>query len=214
MRKSLGDIIHLWEAFRGKKILKPQIKEVLSGGYSFKPASKLYELWTLRAILDTTEEHYSRKWTPKHKKEKAIFSLKVGEKKLILTYNFAKKSYHKFSPQIRQFRPDFVLALKNNENEGDQILFISDAKYKPKVDTQDLERMLAYMVSYGWGKPLEVANAIFLYIGNNNVPNGKFETFERKNPAARVYSICLRPNPQTYDSAKNNLKLILEDCNI
>jgi len=209
-RKSLNDIIYLWDALRGKKAPKPQIEDLLVGGYTFKPASKLYELWTLKAMLDVISGIYSKEWSARYKAGKAVFSLKHQQTRLTLTYNFAKGAYHKFRPKFL-LRPDFVLVSKNGESQSEQVMLIGDAKYKSRPEKQDLERMLAYLLSYGWSKPEEISNGLFLYIGTNTVPNGSVKgPYERKNPTARVYSICLRPNPNSYKVAKNRLEEILK----
>ena len=211
-RRSLQDILYLWDAYRGKKVPKPRIKDILSGGYTFKPASKLYELWTLKVFLNVLSDILQQKWSAQYENGEAVFSLRDQSKALTLVYNSAKTTHHKFKPKRFKLRPDFVLTLKTLRSEArtERVLLIADAKYKPKPDKSDLERMLAYMLTYCWDELEETANGLFLYIGTNDTPYDSFrDPYERVSPNARIYSLCLRPNNVAF--AKGCLEEIILD---
>lgn len=209
-RRSLQDILYLWDAYRGKKIPKPRIKDILSGGYTFKPASKLYELWTLKVLLDVLSDILQRKWSALYENGEAVFSLRDQRTALTLIYNSARKIQHKFEPKRFRLIPDFVLTLKTHRSEDmtERVLLIADAKYKPKPQVSDLERMLAYMLTYCWNTSEETADGLFLYIGTKDTPYESFRgPYKRTKPNARIYSLCLRPD--NVDFAKDRLKELL-----
>jgi hypothetical protein len=210
--KSLNDLLYLWDSFRGKKAPKPQINDLLGGGYAFKPASKLYELWTLREMLNAISNAQSQDWSAKFELGKAIFYLRNGHLKWTLTYNFARRTLQRFRPGF-SLRPDFVLASRSieDESETERVVLIADAKYKSRPDPEDFERMLAYLMSYSWSRSQETANGLLLFIGTNAIANGTIQSArERKNPDARIYSVCLRPDPKSNDVAEKSLRGLLD----
>lgn len=211
-RRPLLDIIHLWDAYRGKKVPKSQIKDILSGEYNFKPASKLYELWTLKALLDVLSDVFSQKWTARYRNNKIYFHFVDQRSTITLIYNAVAKALYKFKPKSFKLKPDFVLTLRplRGGRRIERVLLIADAKYKPKPKTSDLERMLAYILTYCWTEPGETANGLFLYIGTKDTAYGRFkDPIKRINPNVRIYSLCLHPD--NVRSPKSHLKKILQD---
>jgi len=211
-RRAFLDILYLWDAYTGKKAPKPQVKDVLGGGYTFKPASKLYELWTLKALCDVLSDLFQQKGSAQYEKGEAFFSFVVDEHAAAkLIYNSAKlESLSKIEPQIGELRPDFVLTLKTHHSiaNPERVLLIADAKYRPKPEASDLERMLAYMLTYCWTELEETANGLFIYIGTND-SQYDIDTRYRMGPDARIYSLCLRPNNAAL--AKGRLKEIIQN---
>jgi hypothetical protein len=162
-------------------------------------------------MLDAISEIYSQKWAENFENGNAVFTLKDNQTKLKLAYNIAG-SHHKFTPKF-EIRPDFILSSTNTKsnNAKEKIAVIADAKYKRKPDPQDFERLFAYLLNFGWGDPKETVNGLFLYIGTSNMQNATIEVLhERKEPNAKIYSMCLRPNAQTYNVAKKNLADTIE----
>ena len=89
---------------------------------------------------------------------------------------------------------------------------IADAKYKPNPDIQDLERLFAYLLNFGWNNPKETVNGLFLYLGRTEVQKVILKgPYERREPNARIYSMCLRPNAKTFESSKKTLGKIIEE---
>jgi hypothetical protein len=211
-RKSLNDILHLWDAFKAKKVPRPQINDILRGGYSFKPASKLYELWTLKMLLDALSKITKQKWSASFKNGKAFFSFRDGHSVINLIYNSTNRKHHKFSKRF-VLRPDFVVTLKRSTTHSlnEKVVLIADAKYKTGPKKSDLERMLAYLLTYCWKKPDEDATGLMLYIGTNDTVHEISGPYERVGPHAKLYSLCLRPNAESVSFAANHLRRIMSD---
>jgi len=203
-------VITLWEAYLGKSLPRPKTENILEGGYSLKPASKIYEIWVLKKLVDLLEERFG--------KDKDISNAGKGgikidfDKKIELTYNttlksrFSRKDVSKKRPFSRK-RPDF--AIRNCS--GEKVPLILDAKYKETPDTDDFLQMVSYEAIYGIDDPEEFSHAILLYIGTKG--KGQKKNIERKNkpPFIKIKPIKLRPNEEKEAfTGEDELKDIIE----
>lgn len=210
-KKTLRDLVYLWNAYHGIKIPKPNLKNIFNGSYTFKPASKLYELWVLKTLLEILSQILKRKWTyNKEKKNGVLFTFNLDQKEIILSYNLEKILPEKFDPNFR-FRPDFILISKDPYNGSSRVLLIADAKYKIKPEQSDFAQMLAYMLDYCWDRMEKVANGMLLYLGTRSELSDSCKQLYKRImfPNAKIYSICLRPAHKI--QGKTYLKKILKE---
>jgi len=211
--KFVLDVLYLWDSFRGKKIPNPLIQEVLSGDYTFKPASKLYELWVLKILLKAISEAANQDWIlpPRYKEGGAIFCSKDYNNALTLVYNYEKANPQKFKPRFN-LRPDFILLKKVPANDAskmrnNRVILIADAKYESELSTSDYERMLAYILSFCWDRPNDVARGLLLFIGTQETVCDYFkDVYKRESPDVEIYSLCLRPEPNKEAKAMSLIK--------
>jgi len=217
--KSILDMLYLWDCFRGKKIPKPLIQEVLSGDYTFKPASKLYELWVLKILLRAISEATNQDWSlpPDYRDGGAIFCSKGYNNALTLVYNYEKMANQKFKPRF-SLRPDFILLQKlladsGSRMENSRVILIADAKYESEPSTSDYERMLAYILSFCWDKPEDTARGLLLFIGTQETVCDCFkDVYQRESPNVEIYSLCLRPEHDKMMKALSLIKQIVSDA--
>jgi hypothetical protein len=117
-------------------------------------SSKIYELWVLTRIMMFLKEKHGG--LPRVEEYRGLYiTLKSG--KLRLLYNkpnpgfFIKKLREKrLLPESSRMRPDFLLETKG-ESAKQSVVY--DAKYKFKLATSDVERLLAYIAEFA--KPVE-----------------------------------------------------------
>lgn len=196
---SLRDITYLWEAYIGRRSLLPLIKEMLLGGYTLKPTSKLYELWVLcQLTLQLSEVARMRSPPIFGKKGSATFKYERQGLLIELLYNpLSLSDLLKFKDSSLKLRPDYIISVQKS-NGMKQAVLIADAKYKPEPDVSDEERMLAYLLTYGWSVGEEEVHGLLIYTGKKQKPVPP-EKILRSHPNAQLSSLCLRPDEKLPD---------------
>lgn len=197
-------VITLWEAYLGKSLPRPKTENILEGGYSLKPASKIYEIWVLKKLVDLLEDKYSEdKDLSKAGKGGTIIDF---DKKIELTYNTTLKN--RFSTgTFSKKRPDF--AIRNYSEE--KVPLILDAKYKKTPKADDFLQMVSYEAIYGIDDPEEFSHAILLYIGTKGKRQREDIKREKKPPRIKIKPIKLRPNEEKDGvTGENELRDIIE----
>lgn len=100
------------------------------------PTSKIYELWVLKLLV----EALSYKGRPRLIRDRGGFEVSFDDRKLV--FNLSRREWSRLiSTFARPPRPDYILAGKGR-------IAVADAKYKERLDTGDVERMIAYIVDY------------------------------------------------------------------
>jgi len=135
----LKAIADLYESYNsqvaGVEIFKPELPLQLI------PSSKIFELWTLKIIIQALEISQSN-----IKSVDAGLTIEEVEKELRLFYNssyiegrLSKELRNRMLLKDGELRPDYRI-----ERKGE--IIVADAKYKSKITVQDLERVIAYIV--------------------------------------------------------------------
>jgi len=135
----LKAIADLYESYNsqvaGIEIFKPELPLQLI------PSSKIFELWTLKIIIQALEISQSN-----IKSVDAGLTIEEVEKELRLFYNssyiegrLSKELRNRMLLKDGELRPDYRI-----ERKGE--IIVADAKYKSKITVQDLERVIAYIV--------------------------------------------------------------------
>lgn len=103
-------------------------------------SSKIYELWVLSRLLDYLKT--THKYTQLLEEEARDLYLVVNADSIKIYYNMEREAPITTSILGSKLRPDFILKSRYG---GCVVL---DAKYKRRIESRDLERLLTYIVEY------------------------------------------------------------------
>lgn len=210
---SLQDITYLWEAYVGRRSLLPLIKEILWGGYTLKPTSKLYELWVLSQLTSQLSEVAEIRSPPIFgRRGSAAFQYEKDGVLIELLYNSTGLSHLlKFKDFFWKLRPDYIITIEKGDRMK-QVVLIADAKYKPKPDTSDVENMLAYLLTYGWSEEKGKVQGLLVYTGEKQSTRS-IKTTLRSSPNAQLSCLCIRPDEQLPSRQRSLSTLIYTSLN-
>jgi len=192
--ESLKDMVYLWEAFKGGRSLLPQLNHIMIGGFTLKPLSKLFELWILKQLVTNLSKFTSSSCTCEPGvKGSMTFTYENTEPQLSLFFNpYSTKSFERFNKFPWIFRPDFIITLKNSEQIYRGIL-IADAKYKESPDGSDVQRMMAYLLAFGWKDEKTCLNGLFIHVADRTGSDIQFQETTRESPNVTLTSLSIRP---------------------
>lgn len=193
--ESLKDLVYLWEVFKGSRPLLPQLNQILLGGFTLKPMSKLFELWTLKKLTSIlsklTNSRYSRKVGIRGS---ITFVFEDSKPKVRLFFNPRHIiSLLKFNNVRWRLRPDFIISIGDSTSNPEQVL-IADAKYKLNPESSDEQKMLEYLLAFGLNKKRESLNGIFIHVGEYSKDNIQISEKSRKYPDVKLTYLSIRPS--------------------
>lgn len=196
------DLVLLWEGYSAKRPLRVRPEAHFRGGYSLKPVSKLYELWVLNQINNILGDYY-RGISYSQTETGITFTHTDGPSQIKLHYSCSISDFTKFNRPPSPMYPDFLISKTNGEENS---VLALDAKYKPVVNAQDVQQLIAYMLVTGWADPTDTMYGALIYVGDRN-RNNSIQNYTRKRPpSADISKICLRPG---YAEGYNDLKQLL-----
>ncbi|MEM2240433.1 MAG: hypothetical protein QXL27_09080 [Candidatus Bathyarchaeia archaeon] len=187
-----AEIVDLWEAYITDRSFFTEYGKRFDT--ALKPLSKVYELWCLKKLCEIL------KIDPKQIKSlpcKIPFNL-LGEES-ILYYNVSKElrkhSGIMVEIGVEPGRPDFAI-----ESNG-KITCIMDAKCKIRLSTEDVQRLLSYILDYMYPSAEKLPSIIFYPSREEGIRKVK----------ARECEIYLIPmTPTTHQKVKEEIKSIIE----
>jgi len=187
------EILDLWESYITKRSIVSDFGAQFDT--ALKPLSKIYELWCFNRLCNVLSID-----TDKIKNFPCITGFKAHGAKHKLFYN-TKKGLRKHSGFMRKMsvpigRPDFVV------ESNHKIVCVLDAKCKTKFNTDDIQRLLSYLLDFVYPKQ-EQLKAVILYLSSKK---------EIPPPiTAGNCEIYLVPfTPASFNHVKEPLKQILE----
>ncbi|MFW9971683.1 MAG: hypothetical protein ACFFDF_15920 [Candidatus Odinarchaeota archaeon] len=196
-------LIILWESYLRGDILKIKIEEVLCGGSTFKPISKLYEFWCLELILKTLKEilgEYS--FELREKLLKFTFKEKENGSDIFVEVFFNPpliKDINPFFNKIREIlkrnlsagRPDIYICFSNADKK---INIVLEVKYKRlgNINLADFQRLLSYIINYSSIIEKNLLDGILFYLPNDS--NDKVQISEGIITNLRLYFCPIKPN--------------------
>ena len=147
------------------------------------PTSKLYELWVLHILCLALKDLTGKR--PVIKTGDGGMILTFGKK--FLSYNLPIKKWSVLFSKARipPPRPDYVL--RENENSA-----AIDAKYKTRIDTGDMERMLAYIADYSLPQNSKEVKGAFVTLPSEEA-EGVLTSRMDLNPPIKIYRFYADP---------------------
>jgi len=195
---SLLDMVDLWEAFIGRRLLISQIEKILRAGYGLKPLCKLYELWCLRLVLDILKDIFGEYTVPTQLPGKFVFKRKVKGVKAEILYNttpkrslLVKDLKQKGMDVSTRKKPDFTIRFSTSS--GKSITLISDAKYRllQNIGDEDLSRFFWYIIDYGEIGENNVLEGLFFHVSSTSKID---QTVQREKPKIRIHLFSMKPS--------------------
>lgn len=196
-------LILLWESYLRGDILKIKIEEVLSGGNTFKPISKLYEFWCLELVLKILKKllgEYS--YIPKGKLSKFIFKENENGSDILVEVFFNPPKIQDVNPffnKIREIlkrnisagRPDLYICFSNAYKKINLIL---EVKYRRlgNIKLADLQRLISYIINYSSIIENNKLDGILFYLPDDT--NDKIQVSEGSMTNLRLYFCPVKPN--------------------
>ncbi|MEM4193202.1 MAG: hypothetical protein QXK55_00930 [Nitrososphaeria archaeon] len=167
---------------------------------ALKPLSKIYELWCLKKLCEILEID------PRNVRElpcKLPFELQ--DKKSVLYYNIGEglKEYSGIMRKIEGVgigRPDFLII------SDKKIVCIMDAKCKTELGTEDMQRILSYLLDYMYPAQNKMVALIFYLTRiHDNIKQIKVKD-------CNIYLIPMRPTTyEQYKQIEGEIKTIIND---
>jgi len=199
----LRTIIDLYMAFNAKIPVSYNFDRIINDEAPLQPlpTSKVYELWVLKLLTETMYNGLK----PNLTKNSSGFELSLNDKRLIFNLSVREKS-----KVIRIIanppRPDYILLERNR-------VAVADAKYKDKLGTGDIERMIAYIIDYAepqYEQQSSEVKGFFVMLKLRTSTTHPYLATERTDiiPKLRIYMI--EANPSDPNQAK---QAILALCN-
>jgi len=192
---SLKDLVYLWEIFKGSRSLLPQLKQILLGGYTLKPMSKLFELWVLKQLTSILERLTNSSYSYEvGTKGSMTFTFNKVKPRIRLYFNPRSISHLlKFNNVTWRLRPDFIISIGDHITNPEQVI-VADAKYKIMPESSDEQKMLEYLLAFGLKKEDEVLNGLFIHVGDKAVDKIKIFEKSRRFPDVKLSYINIRPS--------------------
>lgn len=198
-------LILLWETYLRRDILKIKIEEILSGGNTFKPISKLYEFWCLELVLKILKKllgEYS--YIQKKKLIKFIFEGSENDSDILVEVffnprKFQDQDFNPFFNKIREIlkrkisagRPDLYICFSNADK---RINLVLEVKYKriDNINLADFQRLISYIISYSSIIENDKLNGILFYLPDDI--NDKIQISEGDKTNLKLYFCPVKPN--------------------
>jgi len=180
------DLVLLWEGYSSGRSLEASLEDYFLGSYTFKPVSKLYELWVLKKIYEILAEALG---DPQISVESDGVVLSFEDGCVELLYNRPMGGLSKFDGKLCEVRPDFVLTCSDG---GQRVVLVLDAKYKSGVASSDVQQLLAYLLMMGWSSVEDRVIGALCYIGTREGVD-PWMVYSRESPFAQIHKVCIRP---------------------
>ena len=210
---SFRDIIYLWEAFVGRRVLLSKLREALEGGYMLKPVCKLYELWCLKVVLDALREEMGCDYTPPNSLPGSfLFNPKNSSYKAKVLYNVSPPSKFLYKLKRRGAgistgkKPDITIAMTGPS--GKKVIIAADVKYRmlKNIGDEDLRRFLWYLIDYTGVTDEDLLEGMFLHLpADENI----HQRVEREKPKIVVHFLGMKP--EMVSLSKKALRKVLTD---
>ena len=199
--KWIRDIVDLYESFMYKRPPLFDLFEEWKQKIPIQPlpTSKVYELWILSLLMKIFAKKIGKK--PKMTQRDGGFEFDFEYAKI--EFNIASREWSKIFSKVGHVpRPDFMLL-----NGGRRV--VADAKYREikRLQLEDLERMVAYILDYSEPQDHEEIKGFFITLGFDD----KLELLtERKDtvPNVRIYRV--NADPRSKEKALLGLRQIYQ----
>jgi len=158
------------------------------------PTSKIYELWVLYMLSLTLKGLIGKKPSVGAKDGGMILAFQ----KVVLSYNLPIKEWSVLFSEagVTPPRPDYVL------REDEKSVAI-DAKYKSRIDTGDMERMLAYIADYSLPQNSKEVKGAFVTLPSKE-SEGILASRKDINPPLNLYRF--HANPANIDESLKSIR--------
>jgi hypothetical protein len=187
------EITDLWEAYSANKTFLADFGNKFDT--ALKPLSKIYELWCFKKICEILKIDQKQ-----IKKFPCRINFKINGKNAKLNYN-TTKGIEKYSGIMKQIpvqpgRPDFIIECNK------KIACIIDAKCQTQLETEDIQRILSYMLDYMYPHQKKLLT-IILHISKTE------KTRKIKTKNCEIHLIPLTPT--TYPKIKNQIQKTIQN---